>query len=105
MGNRRLPFVDSDGWLAPVADKIEARHERFIARLERIRESAGSLTDYANGYRYFGLTRDDAAGGWWFREWALKRIGMRLPGAVLATRLLPAGTGMRLRPLTAGFYR
>ena len=70
MGNRRLPFVDSDGWLAPVADKIEARHERFIARLERIRESAGSLTDYANGYRYFGLTRDDAAGGWWFREWA-----------------------------------
>lgn len=70
MGNRRLPFVDSDGWLAPVADKIEARHERFIARLERIKESAGSLTDYANGYRYFGLTRDDAAGGWWFREWA-----------------------------------
>ena len=35
--------------------------------------SAGSLVDYANGYRYFGWQWDDVLDGWWLREW--------LPGA------------------------
>ena len=35
--------------------------------------SAGSLVDYANGYRYFGWQRDELLDGWWLREW--------LPGA------------------------
>jgi 1,4-alpha-glucan branching enzyme len=33
----------------------------------------GTLSDFANGYRWFGFTRDEALAGWWFREW--------LPGA------------------------
>lgn len=38
-----------------------------------IGKECGSLTEYANGYFYFGFQYDDALRGWWFREW--------LPGA------------------------
>lgn len=68
--NNSLPIIERDGWLQPVADKIIWRHERFTKRLTEIERGAGSIVDYANGHKYFGLTRDDAAGGWWFREWA-----------------------------------
>ncbi len=68
-----LPIVAADPWLEPVADEIERRHNRYTARLAQIEATAGSIVDYANGYRYYGWQHDDTLCGWWFREW--------LPGA------------------------
>ncbi len=64
-----LPIVEQDEWLRPVEGEIEYRHRLYTEQLDRIRESAGSLVDYANGYRYYGWQRDEDLRGWWFREW------------------------------------
>ena len=64
-----LPIVERDEWLQPVADKIADRHQRYQNRMEAITEQAGTIVDYANGYRYYGWQYDDTLCGWWFREW------------------------------------
>ena len=70
---RRLPIVERDEWLQPVEAQMNLRHERYERKMAAIGRSAGSLVDYANGYRYFGWQRDELLDGWWLREW--------LPGA------------------------
>ena len=70
---RRLPIVERDEWLQPVEAQMNLRHERYERKMADIGRSAGSLVDYANGYRYFGWQRDEVLDGWWLREW--------LPGA------------------------
>ena len=64
-----LAMVERDEWLQPVADKIADRHERYLKRMVAIEAQAGSIVDYANGYRYYGWQWDDTLSGWWFREW------------------------------------
>ncbi|MBQ1228115.1 MAG: alpha amylase C-terminal domain-containing protein [Alistipes sp.] len=64
-----LAMVERDEWLQPVADKIADRHERYLKRMAAIEVQAGSIVDYANGYRYYGWQWDDTLSGWWFREW------------------------------------
>ena len=64
-----LPMVERDEWLHPVADRVADRHNRYLARMGAIEQQAGSIVDYANGYRYYGWQWDDALDGWWFREW------------------------------------
>ncbi len=66
---KRLRMIERDEWLRPVADRIEERHARYLARMKEITRQAGSIVDYANGYRYFGWQRDEELSGWWFREW------------------------------------
>ncbi len=70
---KRLPIVERDEWLWPVEDEMNARRERYRERLLALAGKEGSLSDFANGYRWFGFQRDEALAGWWFREW--------LPGA------------------------
>ena len=67
--NKTLPMVAADEWLHPVEDEINRRYNMYISRLENIEKAAGSIIDYANGYRYFGWQHDDFMQGWWFREW------------------------------------
>ena len=71
MGNStpRLPLVARDEWLRPAEKELELRHRLYEERLAEILRTAGSLTDYANGYRYYGWQRDEDLRGWWFREW------------------------------------
>lgn len=66
---KTLPLVASDEWLLPVADKLERRHRRYCDLIDRIVRTAGSVVDYANGYRHFGWQWDEMLDGWWFREW------------------------------------
>ena len=70
---RRLPIVERDEWLLPAEQELNNRHERYMDKMNAIVQAAGSLVDYANGYRYFGWQRDETLDGWWLREW--------LPGA------------------------
>ncbi len=65
----RLPIVERDEWLQPVEQQINERHARYLSRLQTIETAAGSLVNYANGYRYFGWQWDDMLDGWWLREW------------------------------------
>ena len=50
--NNILPMVERDEWLHPVAYRIADRHNRYLARMSAIEQQAGSIVDYANGYRY-----------------------------------------------------
>ena len=38
-----LPMVERDEWLHPVADKVQERYNRFVARLGAIGQQAGSI--------------------------------------------------------------
>ena len=51
---RRLPIVERDEWLLPAERELNNRHERYMDKMNAIVQAAGSLVDYANGYRYFG---------------------------------------------------
>ena len=64
-----LPIVAADEWLKPVEEEILLRHNLYLSRLATIEQNCGSITDYANGYKYFGWQWDDMMNGWWFREW------------------------------------
>ena len=77
---KRLRMIERDEWLRPVADRIEDRHARYLARMKAITEQAGSIVDYANGYRYFGWQRDEELSGWWFREWLPEAVDVYIFG-------------------------
>jgi 1,4-alpha-glucan branching enzyme len=66
--NGRLPMVEQDEWLVPVEGEVNARWRRYTERLRAL-AGAGTLSDFANGYRWFGFQRDEMLAGWWFREW------------------------------------
>ena len=66
---KMLPMVERDEWFHPVAEKVAERHDRYLARMGAIEQQAGSIVDYANGYRYYGWQWDATLDGWWFREW------------------------------------
>ncbi len=60
-------ILRDDALLMPYAADIEARMTRFWDK-KRALVGDGSLSDFANGYRYFGFHRE--ADGWVYREWA-----------------------------------
>ncbi|MCC8036063.1 MAG: 1,4-alpha-glucan-branching enzyme, partial [Rikenellaceae bacterium] len=64
-----LPVILRDPWLKESEAEIVSRYRRYREKLSEIERTSGSITDYANGYRYFGFQRDDLLEGWWFREW------------------------------------
>lgn len=64
-----LGLVKNDKWLRPFEDAINGRHEHALCRLREITQNGRkSLSDFADGYLYFGLHRTSR--GWVFREWA-----------------------------------
>ena len=66
---KHIPIVERDAWLEPVEGELIHRHELYINQIFQIERAAGSIVDYANGYRYYGWQRDEILSGWWFREW------------------------------------
>lgn len=69
----KVPYriLEIDPWLGPYADEIDLRMKRYKAKREEILPDGGSISDFANGYLYYGFHRTEE--GWAFREW--------LPGA------------------------
>ncbi len=64
----RLPMVAADEWLLPVEEEVNARYARYKQRLHAL-AGEGKLSDFANGYLWFGFQREETLAGWWFREW------------------------------------
>ena len=64
-----LGLIKNDPWLEPYANAINGRHD-FVIRKEKELTADGktSLSDFADGYLYFGLHKTDK--GWVLREWA-----------------------------------
>ena len=64
-----LGLIKNDPWLEPYANAINGRHD-FVIRKEKELTANGktSLSDFADGYLYFGLHKTDK--GWVLREWA-----------------------------------
>lgn len=53
----------ADGWLQPYSRQIRDRQRLFDLKMKRINQRAGSLEEYARGYRYYGFNRDAETGG------------------------------------------
>lgn len=64
-----LKLIKNDPWLEPFEEAIEGRHT-YIKSKEKELTGDGkmSLSDFADGYLYFGLHKTDKT--WVFREWA-----------------------------------
>ena len=74
-----LPIIKNDPWLEPYADAITGRHQDAINVEKRLTQATGSLSDFANAHRYFGLHRLED-GKWTFREWAPNATKITLIG-------------------------
>lgn len=70
MKKKQLTILRNDPWLQPFADAINGRHEDFLKKEKELTSSCdGSLVEFANAYKYFGLHRNPD-GSWTIREWA-----------------------------------
>lgn len=92
------PYIyDTDPYLKPYKEVIDARHSRILA--EKAKISVGdSLSDGLNNHLYYGLHRT-ADGNWIFREWAPNASRIYLIGEfnnwkrTSAYALKPTGNG------------
>ena len=53
-----------DPFLAPFAEDFDLRASRYAEKVAQL----GDLTEFANGYAYFGFHKTES--GWFYREWA-----------------------------------
>lgn len=65
-----MKLVEKDSWLEPVAEAVQARHDRYENALKYINSHFGSLKSFASAHEFFGFTYDKIHRGWWYREWA-----------------------------------
>ncbi len=77
---KKLALAKNDPWLAPAAEDIIARYERYQNTLGELEAGWNSLGEFANGYKYYGFNYDPERKGWYFREWAPKAQDVYLFG-------------------------
>ena len=66
---KHIGLVKNDSYLEPYEDAIKGRHDHALWKLSQLTKNGKqTLSDFANGYEYFGLHKTDH--GWVFREWA-----------------------------------
>ena len=66
---KQIGLVARDKYLEPFEEAIQGRHDHALWKINELtRNGEVSLSDFANGYRYFGLHQ--LKDGWVFREWA-----------------------------------
>ena len=77
---KHIGIVASDPYLEPYEDAIRGRHEHALWKIGQLTHNGKStLSDFANGYEYFGLHKI-SRGGWIFREWAPNATDIYLVG-------------------------
>ena len=67
-----------DPLLKPFEDDINLRMDNYKRKKKELLGEAKNLTDFANGYEYFGFHKTDD--GWIYREWAPAADRMYLTG-------------------------
>ena len=68
MGRKISKIYDTDPWLEPYREAIDARHDRIMAARDSIKGDHRKLYDAVNNHLYYGLHKEGAF--WAFREWA-----------------------------------
>ncbi|KXB78423.1 alpha amylase, catalytic domain protein [Prevotella sp. DNF00663] len=64
-----IGLVKNDSYLIPYEDAIRGRHEHALWKINQLTsQGKKTLSDFANGYQYYGLHKTSR--GWVFREWA-----------------------------------
>ena len=77
---KHIGIVASDPYLEPYEDAIRGRHEHALWKIGQLtRNGRLTLSDFADGYKYFGLHKVPR-GGWVFREWAPTATDIYLVG-------------------------
>lgn len=77
---KHIGIVASDPYLEPYEAAIRGRHEHALWKIGQLtRNGRQTLSDFANGYKYFGLQKVPR-GGWVFREWAPTATDIYLVG-------------------------
>lgn len=75
----KYKLLKYDPYLKPYEKDIALRMELFCKKREELlNENHGNLSDFANGYRYFGIHK--LKNGWVYREWAPNAEKMFLTG-------------------------
>ena len=66
---KQIGLITRDKYLEPFEEAIQRRHDHALWKINELtRNGEVSLSDFANGYQYFGLHQ--LKDGWVFREWA-----------------------------------
>lgn len=61
-------IFEIDPWLSSHEADIELRMQKYEETRQKLAGKDGRLSDFANGYQYFGFQRTED--GWIYREWA-----------------------------------
>lgn len=75
---KTLAIIRHDPWLEPYEEAITGRHNDAIKKEAELTQGNGSLVDFANAHKFFGLHK--TRGGWIFREWAPNATAITLVG-------------------------
>ena len=75
---KKRMIYDTDPYLMPFKDAVDARHEHILKELDSI-AGGRSLSDRVNNHLYYGL-HHTSDGGWVFREWAPNATRIYLTG-------------------------
>lgn len=66
---KELAILRNDPWLEPYKPAIDGRHNDVIKKFDELTAASdGSLSKFANAYKYYGLHRQ-ANGTWMFRDY------------------------------------
>ncbi len=74
----RKKILHVDPYLEPFEKDIEQRVNLFRKKKRQLLDRDGKLTDFANGYKFFGFHR--TCDGWVYREWAPAAEAVYLTG-------------------------
>lgn len=76
---QHIRIVAHDPYLEPFEDAIRGRHDHVAWKISQLtNQGKETLSDFANGYQYYGLHRIPR--GWVFREWAPNATDIYLVG-------------------------
>lgn len=94
-----LDIIKNDPWLEPFSKIIEKRHAHFLKKEKHLtRNGKITLSDFATGYMYFGLQKNEKE--WVLREWAPNATEIFLIGTfnnwqrMESYRMKPIGGGV-----------
>ncbi len=74
-----IGIINNDSLLEPFEVAIQGRHENALRKISQLTNNGKiSFTDFACGYKYFGLHKTDKE--WIFREWAPNATDIYLVG-------------------------
>ena len=71
-------LLETDPRLTPFEKDLDLRMQRYKATKKALLAPGQTLSDFANGYLFFGFHQAD--GGWYYREWAPGAEAMFLTG-------------------------